>query len=52
MLVGGVVDHKIHHELHAALVQAGDQLVKVGEGAEHRVDIAVVGDVVAVVGHR
>ena len=30
----------------------GDQPVEVGEGAEDRVDVAVVGHVVAEVGHR
>ena len=28
------------------------QLVEVGEGAEHRVDVAIVGNVVTEVGHR
>jgi len=49
VLVGGVVHHQVHHQLHAAGVQRGDELVEVGEGAEHRVDVAVVADVVAVV---
>jgi hypothetical protein len=30
----------------------GDQGIRVGEGAELRLDVAVVGDVVAAVGHR
>jgi len=32
-------------------VAVGDQLVHVGERTEHRVDVAVVADVVAEVGH-
>jgi hypothetical protein len=39
VLVGGVVDHQVHDQLHAALVQRGDQLVEVGERAEGRVDV-------------
>jgi hypothetical protein len=35
-----------------AIVQPRRSAVEVGEGAEHRVDVAVVGDVVAEVGHR
>ena len=49
VLVGGVVDHEVHDELHAALVDPGEQLVEVRERPEHRVDVAVVADVVAVV---
>ena len=49
VLVGGVVDDEVHHELHAARVDRGEQRVEVGERAEHRVDVLVVGDVVAVV---
>jgi hypothetical protein len=49
VLVGGVVDHEVHHELDAARVQGGDQGVEIGERAEGRVDVLVVADVVAVV---
>jgi hypothetical protein len=52
VLVGGVVDHQVQDQLDAPLVQALDQLVEVGERAEHRVDVLVVADVVAVVVHR
>ena len=48
----GVVDHEVHDQLHPALVQPGDQLVELLERAEQRVDVLVVADVVAVVGHR
>ena len=49
VLVGGVVDHQVHHQLHPAGVDGLGQLVDVGQRAEHRVDRLVVGDVVAVV---
>ena len=49
VLVGGVVDHQVHDHLHAAGVHPGQQLVEVGQGAEHRLDAGVVADVVAVV---
>ena len=49
MLVGGVVDHQVHHDLESALVRFGQQLVHVVKRAEQRVDVPVVGDVVAVV---
>ena len=48
----GVVDHEVHHQPHAARVHLGDELVEVLERAEHRVDVVVVADVVAVVVHR
>ena len=49
MLVGGVVGHEVDDHPQVELVRAGDQRVGVGEVAEERVDVAVVGDVVAVV---
>ena len=49
VLVGGVVDHEVHDEPHAPRVQPVDQRVEVGQGAEQRVDAAVVAHVVAVV---
>ncbi len=49
VLVGGVVHDEVHHDLQAALVSLGEQLVHVLERAEQRVDVLVVGDVVAVV---
>ena len=52
VLVGGVVDDEVHDEAHAAAVEVGEQGVEVLERAEHRLDVLVVGDVVAVVVHR
>ena len=49
MLVGRVVDDEVHHDLQTAPVRLGEQLVHVLQRAEQRVDVLVVGDVVAVV---
>ena len=48
----GVVGHQIHRDLDAAGVRRLDQPVQRADAAEQRVDVAGVGDVVAVVGHR
>ncbi len=52
--VGGryVVGHDVDDRPDAQREGLGDQLLGLGQGAEHRVDVAVVGDVVAAVGHR
>ena len=47
-----MVDDEVHHQLHVPRVQLRDQLVELLERAEQRVDVVVVGDVVAVVDHR
>ena len=52
VLVGGVVRDEVEDHPQAARVRGRDQRVEVGERAEQRVDVAVVGDVVAEVGHR
>src|ERR1700691_5085723 len=52
MLVGGVVEDQIHNDADVALVRFGDKAVEVGEGAVLRVDVGVVGDVVAEVDLR
>ena len=52
MLVGGVVDDQLDHHLHAALVGGVEELLEVVDGAVGRVDVDVVGDVVAVVAQR
>ena len=49
MLVRGVIDHQVHHQLHAAGVNALQHAVKIGHGAEFLHDVAVIRDVVAVV---
>jgi hypothetical protein len=47
VLVGGVVHYQVDHEFHAALLEAGDQRIYVGERSISGVDVFVVGDVVA-----
>ena len=47
VLVGGVVRHQIDDEPDAAAMRLGEHHVEVGQGAEERVDVAVVRDVVA-----
>ena len=52
MLPGGVVRDEVEEDLDAGAMGGLDQAVEVLERAEDRVDIAVVADVVAEVGHR
>ena len=47
-----VVGDEVEQHPQPELVRPGDQRVGVGERAEQRVDVGVVGDVVAEVGHR
>ena len=52
VLAARVVRHEVDEHLEAQAVRGGDHRVGVGEGAEPRVDVAVVGHVVARVVHR
>ena len=52
VLRAGVVGDQVHRHFDAALVRPGDHPVQRVEPTEQRVDIAGVGDVIAVVGHR
>ena len=52
MFGGGVVDHEVQNDAHAALVAAGDEGVEVVESAEFARDGAIVPDIVAGVGAR
>ena len=52
VLVGGVVGHPVQQHADVARVRIGEQRVEGREVAEERVDVAVVGHVVAEVGHR
>ena len=52
MLVGGVVRHEVEDQLEAARVRVGEQRVEIGQRAEQRIDVAIIGDVVAEIGHR
>ena len=50
--IGAVIGHHVDDDPDAERVRLGDQRVRVRERAEHGLDVAVVGDVVAGVGHR
>ena len=52
VLVAGVVHDEVDDDAHAALVRGVDELHEVGEVAELRQDVGVVGDVVAAVAQR
>ena len=49
MLVGAVVDHQIHQQIHAALFCLGDQFVHIFHGAEPWIDGVIIGNVVALI---
>jgi len=49
VLVRGVIDHQVHHQLDAPAVHLCKQLFPVGQRAEVVHDVAVVADIVAVV---
>ena len=48
--VGGVVGDDVDHDADAGGMKGGDQTVEIGQGADARVHVAVVVDVVAAVG--
>ncbi|MNV50932.1 hypothetical protein D3C71_1429620 [compost metagenome] len=48
----GMAEHLVDHHLQTQRMRLGQQLVDIGERAEQRVDVAMVGDVIAEVGHR
>ncbi len=52
MIDRGVVGDKIHEDFYAALVSLFDELFKIGDGAESRVDGIVIGDVITEIFHR
>ena len=52
VLVGGVVGDPVQEHAEVARVRLGEQRVEGREVAEERIDVAVVGHVVAEVGHR
>ena len=49
VLIGGVVDDQLDHDLHVALVGGVEELLEIVQGAVGGIDVDVVGDVVAVV---
>ena len=52
MLIGGVVGDKVQDELEVALVGLMEQGVQILKGPEERMDIGVIGNVIAKIGHR
>src|SRR5690606_4568000 len=52
MLVGCVRQNLVDHDLETEPMRLGHQRVEIGQRAEHGVDIAIVGDVVAKILHR
>jgi hypothetical protein len=52
MRVGAVVGHDVDDHPQPDRVRLGDELLSLGQRAERGVDVAVVGHVVARVGHR
>src|SRR5262249_16023305 len=44
--------HEVEDDANAALMQCRHQPVEVGKRAEERIDVEIVGDVVAEIGHR
>jgi hypothetical protein len=49
--VAGVVGNPVEQAAHPAVVAVGQEPVEGGEVPEHRVDVAVVADVVPAIGH-
>ena len=49
VFIGSVIDNKIHHDLEPALVGLGQQLIHVVECAEQRINVLIVGNIVAII---
>ena len=52
VLVGGMGQDQVGDDLQAEGVGAGDQPVEIGQGPEDRIDVTIVGHVIAEVLHR
>ena len=52
MPVGCVVGHEVEQNLEPARMGLCKQTVKIGEYAEPRIDVAIIGDVIAEISHR
>ena len=52
VLVRGVVQHQLGDHAQAAMVRLDQEIFEVGQGAVHRVDAVVIGDVVTVILER
>jgi hypothetical protein len=49
MLIGGVVEDQLDDNVHAPFVGSIQEALEIVQGSVRRVDVAIVGDVVAVV---
>ena len=52
MLIGAVVDDEIHEDIHIALLCLGNQLIHIVHRAEARVDIVIIGNIIALIRER
>ena len=52
VLIGAVIDNEIHQDVHVALFCLGDQTVHVIHCAKTRVDVVIIGNIVALIGER
>jgi hypothetical protein len=52
VLLGCVVGHEIQDDFQAQGVRLCDQALAIGERAEQGIDVVVIGDVIAEIGHR
>ena len=52
MQVGGVVRHEVEQQLQSSPVDRMQQLVEIAKRSEQRLDVGVIGNVIAEIGHR
>ena len=50
MLIGAVIDHQVHQDIHVPLLRLGDQLLHVRHGAEPGVNVVIIRDIVSLIG--
>jgi hypothetical protein len=50
VLIGGMIDHEIHHHSDAPFLGFGDEKIHVRQGPEFRIDILIIGDIIAIIG--
>ena len=50
MLIGAVVDHQVHQDIHIPLLRLGDQLLHIRHGAESGVNVVIIRDIVSLIG--
>ena len=52
MLITAMIYHKIEKDIHIPLLRLGNQLLHVFIGAESRINLVVIGNIIALVGKR